>query len=111
MADTEPVLYNYQDFSARFPLPKCSDTTWAMLLLRFRDRGDLTEGKHYKRKWYGTLRYVYSIPAVVSVICRKAKLHDRPLPNCVYLLETYYDEFCTILTDHQAAKVAHKEQA
>lgn len=111
MADTEPELYNYEQFAERFPTPKFPKETWAQMLLRFRKKNLLVEGRGYKLKYYGHMRYMYSVPAVVRVICTEARKEDRPLPTAMFLYETYYDQFCTILTDALEAKKALSKQA
>ncbi len=108
MTPDEPELYNYIQFSERFPTPLNSDDMWSKLLLRFRKRGVLIENKHYKIKYYGHLRYMYSIPAVVRAICLEARKPDRPIPTCVHLSETYYNEFCTILTELAEQRASRK---
>lgn len=94
-----PDLYSYEDFSKRFPLANnASDQGWINLLLRFRKKELIKRGKHYEWKSYGHMRWAYSLPAVVRVICLQARLPNPTIPTCVYLYETYYNDFCDILS-------------
>lgn len=92
-------LYSYMDFSEHFPLPnEDSEKGWAMLLLRLRDAKKLKEGVHFKRIYVDShYRRVYDVRSTVRAICIEAR-SARPWRAIAYLCETYYDQFCLILT-------------
>lgn len=102
-------LYNYIQFSERFPLPNSSDGSWAMMLLRFRKKDLLKKDKHYQLKYYSNMRYMYDVRSVVRVICLEAR-KEHPLPTAFYLMDTYYDAFCEILQPTQSTQSTQIEE-
>lgn len=110
MTVNEVKLVSYMDLSAMFPLPKSSDGSWNELMRRFRTKGQLVKGRHYKLQYFGNLRYMYNLRSVVRLICLEAR-KDPPLPTAFYLADEYYDQFCAILTAEQNTQASQLEQS